>query len=131
MRIENLDATNGPLLESLARLTYEAAAIHAPNWLPTLEAAREEVSDATQATHFSRVLLDDQRSPIAWGSTFHTYGSVWEIHPLVVDVKHHRKGHGARLLADIEALAASRGAGVLVVGTSDETGATSLGGKDL
>ena len=131
MRIEDLDASDTPLLEKLAVLTHEAGAKHAPSWLPTIGDAREEVDDATQAGHVSRVLLDDDARALAWASTFHTYGDVWEIHPLVVDVKHHRKGHGARLLADIEALAASRGAGVLIVGTSDETGATSLGGRDL
>jgi aminoglycoside 6'-N-acetyltransferase I len=131
MRIENLDPTDNALLEALARLTHGAAATHAPNWLPTLEDAREEVSDATQAGRVTRVLFDNHANPIGWVSTFHTYGAVWEIHPLVVDVNHHRKGHGARLLADIEGLAVSRGAGVLIVGTSDETGATNLSGKDL
>jgi aminoglycoside 6'-N-acetyltransferase I len=131
MRIEDLDATDGPLLERLARLTHAAAATHAPNWLPTMDAAREEVDDATAEGHVTRVLFDDEGAPLGWGSTFHTYGAVWEIHPLVVDVAHHRHGHGARLLADLEARAADRGAGVLIVGTSDETEATSLGGIDL
>jgi len=129
--IEDLNAGDLPLLEKLAVLTYQAGATHAPSWLPTMDDAREEVDDATEAGHVTRVLFDSDGSPLGWASTFHTYGDVWEIHPLVVDVRHHREGHGARILADIEAVAASRGAGVLIVGTSDETGGTSLGGRDL
>lgn len=131
MRIEDLDSTDGPLLEKLARLTHEAAVTHAPTWLPTLQDAREEVSDATQAGHVTLVLFDEAANPLGWVCAFPTYGAVWEIHPLIVDVNHHRKGYGARLLRSIEVLAASRGAGVLIVGTSDETGATSLGERDL
>ena len=131
MRIEELDGTDKALLEKLARLTHEAVATHSPNWLPTMTDAREEVADATEADRFTRVLYDDDRNPLGWVSAFHTYGTVWEIHPLVVDAKHQRQGHGARLLAEIEALAASRGAGVLIVGTADETRATSLSGMDL
>jgi aminoglycoside 6'-N-acetyltransferase I len=131
MRIADLDAMDESVLEKLAALTHEAAAVNFPNWLPTMGDAREEVSDATAEGHITRVLLDDAAEPLGWVSCFHAYGHVWEIHPLVVSVKQHRKGHGARLLADIEMLAASRGAGVLIVGTADETGATSLGGVDL
>jgi aminoglycoside 6'-N-acetyltransferase I len=131
MQIQDLDATDESLLEKLAALTHEAAAFNFPNWLPTMDDAREEVSDATAEGHITRVLLDNAAEPLGWASCFHAYGHVWEIHPLVVSVNQHRKGYGARLLADIETLAAARGAGVLVVGTADETGATSLGGVDL
>ena len=131
MRIADLDATDELLLEKLARLTHGAGAVLAPNWLPTMDDAREEVFDATRAGHVTRVLLDDDTNPLGWVSIVHAYGAVWEIHPLLVHVEHHRMGHGARLLADIESLAASRGAGVLFVSTSDEIGATSLAGRDL
>jgi aminoglycoside 6'-N-acetyltransferase I len=131
MRIADLDATDESLLEKLAVLTHEAGAIHFPNWLPTMEDAREEVCDATAEGHITRVLLDDDAEPLGWVSCVHAYGHVWEIHPLLVRVTQHRRGYGARLLADIELLAAARGAGVLIVGTADETGATSLGGVDL
>lgn len=56
MRIEDLDAADGRLLEALAVLTHEAAGLHAPSWLPALEDAREEVADATAAGHITRVL---------------------------------------------------------------------------
>ena len=62
---------------------------------------------------------------------FRVYGSVWEFHPLLVDVAHHRRGLGSRLVLDLEEHAARAGAGVLFVSTSDETGATSLSGTDL
>ncbi len=131
MKIEDLNAADGPLLERLAVLTHSAAALHFPNWLPTIDDAREEVSDAAADGHITRVLFAGNGNPLGWASCAHTYGEVWEVHPLVVAVEHHRKGYGALLSKDIEALAASKGAGVLTVGTADETGATSLGSIDL
>ncbi|MCB9750906.1 MAG: GNAT family N-acetyltransferase [Myxococcales bacterium] len=131
MTLVELDAADAPLLEALARLSHAAAATHAPRWLPTLDDAREEVADATRPGRVARVLLGADARPLAWGSIFHVYGHVWEVHPLLVDPAHHRRGYGARVLAELEARAAARGAGVLIVGTSDETGATSLSGRDL
>lgn len=131
MRIADLDPTDGDLLERLARLSFEAGKAHAPNWLPTLDAAREEVADATAEGHITRVAFGDGPDPLAWGSCFHVYGHVWELHPLLVAVARQRKGYGRALAEDLERQAALRGAGVLIVGTSDEVGATSLYGRDL
>lgn len=131
MRFADLDPTDVVLLERLARLTHEASARHAPNWLPTLEHAREELEDATQEGHHTRVAFDDDGAPLGWISTFHLYSVVWEIHPLVVDVRHQRRGCGTQLVADAEAVAAAHGCGVMFVSTSDETGSTSLSGRDL
>lgn len=58
-------------------------------------------------------------------------GQLWEIHPLVVDPPRHGRGLGARLVAEAETIARSSGAGVMFVGTSDETGSTNVSGRDL
>src|SRR5690606_12612461 len=55
----------------------------------------------------------------------------WELHPLLVDPAHQRKGWGSRLLEALEK--AARGAGVITVwlGADDELGGTNLYGTDL
>jgi aminoglycoside 6'-N-acetyltransferase I len=131
MHIEDLDAGDEQLLEHLAVLTHAAGARHAPRWLPTLDHAREEVEDATAPERITRVAFASDGEAVGWVSCWHDYGQVWELHPLLVAPAHHGRGIGSALVADIERIVASRGAGVLVVGTSDETNATSLGGVDL
>ncbi len=56
---------------------------------------------------------------------------VWELHPLVVDPSYQRRGIGRALVADLERIAAERGAMTLTLGSDDETGLTSLAGVDL
>jgi len=56
---------------------------------------------------------------------------VWELHPLIVAVTHHRRGHGHRLVREIDRIAASAGALTMALSTSDTVGATSLSGADL
>lgn len=128
--IRDLDPADVGLLDALAQLSVDAAAVHAPQWLPTLADAHEELRDASAQGHTTRVLYEDG-TPRGWGSVFPVYGSVWEFHPLLVDVAYHRRGFGSRLVHDLEGHAAVAGAGVLFVSTSDETGATSLSGTDL
>lgn len=130
VEIRDFDAADAGLVDDLAQLSVDAAAMHAPRWLPTLADAHEELRDASVEGHTTRVLYEDG-APRGWGSVFHVYGSVWEFHPLLVDVAHHRRGLGSRLVEDLEGHVASAGGGVLFVSTSDETGATSLSRTDL
>lgn len=131
MRIDDLNPADSKLVDALTDLSHAAAASHAPNWLPTLAAAREEVVDATASGHITRVFLQDNGAPAGWISAVRLYGAVWEVHPLLVSPQQQRRGIGAKLVADIEAQTKARGAGVLFVSTSDEVNATSLGGRDV
>lgn len=131
MRIVDLDPADASLMEALARLSHTAAGPSFPNWLPTLSDARKEVADGAAEGHITRVCLDDHGVACGWISAVHVYGKVWEIHPLLVDPRSQGRGIGKALVAEIEALVPARGAGVLIVGTADETGATTLGGVDL
>ena len=131
MSILDLDPDDAALREQLAVIAYEAGAINAPLWLPTLDDAREEVDDATATGQVARVLVDDGGVPIGWACCAHQYDSVWELHPMLIAPDHHRRGHGTALARDIEHQAAIRGASVLVLGTSDATHATSLSDTDL
>jgi aminoglycoside 6'-N-acetyltransferase I len=128
MRMVSLTQLNRAQLDHLEMLTFVAAREHAPDWLPTPEAAREEIRDALE--HTSRVLLDDD-TPIAWVAVAHQWGHVWELHPLIVDVAHQRRGHGRLLVGEVERHAAAHGGLTMWVGTSDLTDSTSVSGVDL
>jgi aminoglycoside 6'-N-acetyltransferase I len=75
-------------------------------------------------------LLEDTGEPVGWVAASHQ-GRVWELHPLLVAVQHHRRGHGRVLVHEIERHAAADGGLTMWVGTSDTTGATSLADTDL
>lgn len=101
-----------------------------PTWMPTVEHAREVVVEALAPEYLNRALVHDGRI-VAWVGLRHDYGSVWELHPLVVDEGVRGRGYGRTLVAAAETLAAERGALTLMLGTSDETGSTSLANMDL
>ncbi|MDB4956256.1 MAG: acetyltransferase [Myxococcales bacterium] len=131
MALVALDALGKNDLEHLAHLTLAAAREHAPEWLPDLDAAREEISDALAADKASRVVLNPRRQPIGWVSAGLSWERVWELHPLIVAIEHQRRGHGLRLVREIERLAKEAGALTMTLGTSDTINATSLSGVDL
>jgi aminoglycoside 6'-N-acetyltransferase I len=101
-----------------------------PTWVPTVEAARAKVVGALEPGMLSRVLLIDGRV-VGWVGARHDYGSVWELHPLVVDEGMRGRGYGRALVNDVERLAAGNGALTMLLGTSDEVGRTTLTGQDL
>ena len=101
-----------------------------PTWVPTVDAARVKVVEALKPGALSRVLLVDDRV-VGWVGARHDYGSVWELHPLVVDEAMRGRGYGRALVNDVECLAAGRGALTMVLGTSDEVGRTTLSNQDL
>lgn len=131
MMLVRLDELGHDALEHLAQITLPAAREHAPEWLLDLDAAREEVSDALAPGKLSRVLLDASGQPVGWVAVAHAWGRIWDLHPLIVAIEHQRRGHGRRLVREVERLAAAAGALTLTLGTSDTTGATSLSGVDL
>lgn len=101
-----------------------------PTWVPTVEAARAKVVGALEPGRLSRVLLIDGRV-VGWVGARHDYGSVWELHPLVVDEGMRGRGYGRALVNDVERLAAGSGAPTMLLGTSGEVGRTTLTGQDL
>ena len=87
---------------------------------------------ALEPTKICRVLIDPDERPLGWiGAIPQNHGRIWEIHPLVVAVTEQGKGYGRELVLEVERLAQQAGALGLSVGTSDETGATTLYGVDL
>ena len=130
--IVDLRVTDGTIIDKLAPLVHEAFLAHAPGWLPTVAAAKDEIWESLEPQKISRVLLDAEQNPLGWiGATPRSRGRVWEIHPMMVAVSAQGKGYGLRLMRDIEALASQCHALTLEVGTSDLTNATTLSGIDL
>jgi aminoglycoside 6'-N-acetyltransferase I len=120
-------AQNSIFIDKLAELSYHAFRGHAPNWLPTIDAAREEVVESLEAGRHSRALVDTAHEPVGWvGVIPRSGGRVWEIHPIAVRTADQSKGYGRLLVKHVERLAQSHGVLTLFAGTSDETGATSL-----
>jgi aminoglycoside 6'-N-acetyltransferase I len=101
-----------------------------PTWVPTVDAARATVVEALEPAMLSRVLLIDDRV-VGWVGARHDYGSVWELHPLVIDEAMRGRGYRRALVNDVECLAAGNGALTMLLGTSDEVGRTTLTGQDL
>jgi aminoglycoside 6'-N-acetyltransferase I len=114
--------------EALAQLTFEAAAEHSPLWLPTLDAAVEELAEA--APKHALVTLEAE-IPTGWIAAARSWGRIWEIHPLIVGVAHQHRGIGSQLVTAVEAIARAHGALTMILGTSDNTNATSLSNLDL
>ena len=132
MRITDLRATDAALIEQIAQLLVAAFAEHWPDAWPTLDEARTEVHESFAPGRLSRVALDDDGAVLGWIGGISGYdGLVWELHPLAVQPRLHRRGVGRALVADLEARVRERGGLTLTVGTDDEDNMTSLAGIDL
>ena len=127
--ISDLASCDKQVLEMLASITYEAFQENSPDWLPTLDSAREKVLEALKPGRHARVMLEGSR-PVGWIATI-TGRHVWEIHPIAIAVGSQYKGYGQQLVAHIEELARSNGALTLFAGTGDEVGTTNLFGYDI
>ncbi len=130
IRIETLELAEEDRVEQVCELLVRSFRELSPTWAPTMEAAREIVEESHGLGMLSRVALVDGRV-VGWVGARHDYGSVWELHPLVIDEAERGRGYGRALVEDIERLAAGEGALTMLLGTSDEAGLTNLYGRDL
>ncbi|MGI9272773.1 MAG: GNAT family N-acetyltransferase [Woeseiaceae bacterium] len=128
-KIIELDTTNAGLVDRLAAITHNAFTLHSPEWVPSLELAREEVLAAGTTGRFGRVCLDGE-TVVGWIGIIKG-DHVWEIHPIAVHMDQHRRGVGRLLVEEVAAIAKKSGALTLFAGISDETGNTNLFGTDL
>lgn len=118
-------------LGEVASIMFASFRDLSPDWLPSLEAAREEVAGFLGADHFTRVVRDEAGEIAGFIGGVRDYGHVWELHPIMVSPRHRRRGYGRLLVAELERHARAQGALTLQLGTSDESDRTSLFGRDL
>lgn len=128
--IEDLTATNGPRIEEAARLLH--VAFSPMGVWTTIAEAQREVVDSLGSDRISRIALTSDGAVIGWIGAIREYdGLVWQLHPIVVDEPHRRRGVGRALVLDLEAILIARGALTLWAGSDDLAGETSFGGIDL
>ena len=127
--IVDLDTQDSEVVDRLANITFEAFKEYAPDWIPAIELARNQVIRAGAKGRLGRV-LKNQGQIVGWiGLIKGQY--VWEIHPIAVAIDSQYEGIGHLLVEDAARLAKEGGALTLFAGTSDEVGTTNLYGVDL
>ena len=125
----DLDTSNSALVERLAILTFEAFKENSPDWVPTIELARNQVLNAGSGARLGRVVMEKGQAA-GWIGLIKRK-RIWEIHPIAVAIEHQYRGFGHLLVNDVARIAKSAGALTLYAGTSDEVGTTNLYGVDL
>lgn len=127
--IVELDTQDRDVVEQLANIMFEAFKENAPDWVPTIDRARNQVLQAGGRGRLGRVLKLEGRA-VGWiGLIKGKY--VWEIHPIAVAIRHQYQGFGHMLVEDAARIAKDGGALTLFAGTSDEVGTTNLFGADI
>lgn len=132
MRIIDLQPGAEDAIRQTAAMLVEGFAAHAPQAYPDLEAALAEVQESFREHRISRIAVDEDGTILGWIGAISQYdGHVWELHPLVVNIRRQRKGIGRALVTDLEACVRARGGLTITLGTDDEDGQTSLSGINL
>jgi aminoglycoside 6'-N-acetyltransferase I len=130
LTIEDLTAADARAIEEASGLLH--AAFSPLGVWTTIAEARDEVIESISAERVSRVARSAEGAVIGWIGAIRQYdGTVWELHPIVVDGPHRRHGVGRALILDLESILTARGALTLWAGSDDLAGETSLGGVDL
>ena len=127
--IIDLDTKDSALVERLAAITFEAFKENAPDWVPTIDLARNQVVSAGTRGSLGRVIIEQDQAAGWIGLIKGKH--VWEIHPIAVAIEYQYKGFGHLLVEDVARIATDAGALTLFAGTSDEVGTTNLFGVDL
>lgn len=129
MEILDLDPADAAGRERCAELLVEGFRDFAPDAWPNLADAREAVDECLRLGPVRVARIDGAIA--GWIGGRPAYSRVWELHPLIIDLAHRRRGIGSALVADLERIVAERGAMTLVLGSDDESSLTSLFGIDL
>jgi aminoglycoside 6'-N-acetyltransferase I len=115
-----------------AKLLVEGFKKDWPNAWPDMDSALEEVHEALSPDRICRIAVDENDNVVGWIGGISQYdGNVWELHPIVVDIKHRKKGIGRLLVRDLEEQVRERGGITIFAGSDDENNMTSLSGVDL
>lgn len=113
-----------------ARILREALA-HMPSAYNEPGEAEAEVQTFLDDPERAALAALDGEVVLGWIGVIESYSHAWELHPLVVDPAHQRRGVGAALTAALEARVKAQGVLTLYLGTDDDYGGTSLFGQAL
>lgn len=131
MIIRSLENEEEDIRIRVAEMLVAGFSDMSPDSWPNLKLAIAEVEESFGAGRMSFVALEGRR-PVGWIAAIRQYnGHTYEIHPLVVHNDHRKSGVGAALIAELEQRVADTGAITLWLATDDETGMTSIFGKEL
>lgn len=128
--VVSLEAEDERAIDEVASLLVRSFRVVSPNWVPTLERAREVVVEALAPGYINRALVLAGRI-VGWVGARHDYGAVWELNPLAVDESSRGRGIGRALVDEVVGLVDEQGGLTLLLGTSDEADLTNLAGRDL
>jgi aminoglycoside 6'-N-acetyltransferase I len=132
MQIIDLPFNDELILHQVADLLVAGFKQHWPKAWPDLDAALEELQEASQPGRINRLALDADGRVAGWVGAIREYdGNAWELHPLVVRPDRQGQGLGRTLVADLEQQVRTRGGLTIYLGSDDEDSMTSLADTDL
>jgi len=116
--------------ERAAAILVDALA-HARSAWPDLDSARAEVASFLDDPARRAWLAVEGDDVLGWIGALRHSPHAWELHPLVVDPAHQRRGCGTLLVRTLEEHARRQGVVTVWLGTDDDFGGTNLYGADL
>jgi len=132
MKIVKLRKTDKNLVFQAAGLLVEGFRELSPEAWPDMRSAKAEVRGCLDPGRICLGMVDDSGVLLGWIGAISTYsGNAWELHPLVVRKEFQHKGIGSKLLKALESAARQKGGSTIFLGADDETGRTTLSGKNL
>jgi aminoglycoside 6'-N-acetyltransferase I len=131
MTIKKVESADTEFIPQAARILFETFADIAPDSWPDMESAENDVRECLEPGRVVIAAFDGDKL-IGWTGARPQYGVTgWELHPIVVDQTYRKKGIGASLLRRLESEVKLIGGITMFLGADDETGRTSLSGKNL
>jgi aminoglycoside 6'-N-acetyltransferase I len=132
IQVVKLEAEHSLRIEGAATLLNIGFRELSPESWADMDSAREEILDLLKPNNLALVAINARGQVLGFVGGLPEYdGHVYELHPLVVHPEHQRQGIGRTLVAALERTVADQGAHTIMLGTDDEVGWTSLGGRDL
>jgi len=130
VRIARFNGLSKQQIRRAAELLVEAFR-HMPSaWRTIADAEAEVATFIGNPERLGLAVVDDQRI-LGWIGGLRYTAHAWELHPLVVDPGHQRRGLGRSLVAALENEARSEGVSLIWLGTDDDFGGTNLYETDV
>jgi aminoglycoside 6'-N-acetyltransferase I len=130
MKIVDLTPDSKDAISQVTELLFSTFQNHINAW-ETRESAYQEVLDSLTPHKISRIATNETKQILGWISAFPLYGSVWEIHPLVIHPDYRLQKIGRSLLQNLEQSVKQKGGLTLWVGTDDDRNQTTLSNVNL